>query len=129
VGETVKVKRAMVMEAGGQVQTFLLMIITGFFLGAFMDAYRSLLKYWQLRTLALCVVDCMYWLLNSIVVFYILLLGNWGDIRFYVFVGLSAGVACYHFWFKRRLQWWLLQLRYKKAQKTAGHFGAENKGN
>jgi len=101
------------MEESAQAQTFLLMMTTGFLLGALMDAYRSLLNHWQLRTLAFCLGDSMYWLVSSILVFCVLLLGNWGDVRFYVFVGLSGGAAFYRFWFKHRLHRLLLSLRNK----------------
>jgi spore cortex biosynthesis protein YabQ len=46
--------------------------------------------------------DLLYWLLATLVVFAGLLFGNWGEVRLYVFLGLSAGVLLYYRLFSRQ---------------------------
>ncbi|MDR3559994.1 MAG: spore cortex biosynthesis protein YabQ [Negativicutes bacterium] len=83
------------MNFAGQLETFLITIITGMVLGMMFDFYRIMRGVFRPRWLVTSVTDLLYWLLATAVVFVALLLGNWGEIRLYVFFGLFAGILCY----------------------------------
>jgi spore cortex biosynthesis protein YabQ len=84
------------VNSAGQLETFILTMLTGILLGLLFDFYRILrgmLKpHWFFTSLG----DLTYWLLATAIVFGILVFGNWGEIRLYVFFGLAAGMLSYY---------------------------------
>ena len=79
----------------GQLYTFLLLAATGVALAFLFDCYRVTRRLLRLRGFATAVGDCVYWLTVTAVVFLSLLKGNWGEIRFYVFLALFSGAGLY----------------------------------
>ncbi len=84
------------MNANGQIETFVITVVTGMALGLVFDFYRVLRAlyrpHWLLTTLA----DLAYWLLATGLVFLALLFGNWGELRLYAFIGLAFGALGYY---------------------------------
>ncbi|HMM22193.1 MAG TPA: spore cortex biosynthesis protein YabQ [Selenomonadales bacterium] len=84
------------MDYAGQTGTFVITVVTGCLLGLLFDVYRIgrgvLRPHWVITSLA----DLLYWLLATAIVFVALLLGNWGEVRLYVFIGLLTGVLLYY---------------------------------
>ena len=78
-----------------QLYTFLLLAAVGAGLGFLFDCYRVTRNFLRLRWAATAISDFLYWLLAAIVVFLALLEGNWGEIRFYVFLALLSGAGVY----------------------------------
>lgn len=76
-----------------QVQAFGLTVALGILMGFLFDFYRVL--YWFIRPAKWLtqVADLLFWLVLAVVVFSILLLSNWGEVRAYVFIGLAVGVG------------------------------------
>lgn len=76
---------------------FSVMILAGMAVGGLYDflqaaqAAVSLLPHGWRRTIA----DLMFWSLATVIVAITLLIGNWGDLRGYVFAGQAAGLALY----------------------------------
>lgn len=83
------------MNFSGQLETFIITVITGMFLGGLFDFYRIMRGVLRPRQIFTSLADLVYWLLATIIVFVALLFGNWGEIRLYVFVGLAAGILLY----------------------------------
>jgi len=83
------------MNYSGQLETFFITVVTGMFLGGLFDFYRIMRGVFKPRRTFTSVADLLYWLLATAIVFVALLLGNWGEIRLYVFFGLFAGILFY----------------------------------
>lgn len=77
-----------------QFYTMLSMIGMGIWLGAAVDTYRRFMHS-QRSSLLLIFCDVLFWIVQGLIVFYVLLLVNDGTIRFYIFVALLCGFAMY----------------------------------
>ncbi|SMD04592.1 spore cortex biosynthesis protein YabQ [Sporomusa malonica] len=84
------------MEFSAQVSTFLLIAATGILLGVLFDTYRVLRGVFRPPWLITSVADLLYWLVAAGIAFLALILGNWGELRFYVFIAMISGVAVYY---------------------------------
>jgi spore cortex biosynthesis protein YabQ len=79
-----------------QLNTFLLITVTGILLGVLFDTYRVLRGVFRPQWLITSVADLLYWLVAAGIAFLALMLGNWGELRFYVFIAMIAGVSVYY---------------------------------
>lgn len=86
------------MELTSQVLTFVMTIVTGILLGILFDCYRVLRGTFNPKTLMTWFTDLLYWLVATAVVFIALVVSNWGELRFYVFMGILSGVGVYYRW-------------------------------
>jgi len=84
------------VEFSTQVNTFLLIGATAMLLGVLFDVYRVLRGFFRPPWLITSVTDLVYWLVAAGVAFLALILGNWGELRFYVFIAMFLGVAAYY---------------------------------
>lgn len=76
----------------------MLLTATGAAVAFFFDCYRVTRNSLKLRKLTTEICDLIYWLLTTAIVFLALLKGNWGEIRFFVFLALISGAGLYfHF--------------------------------
>ncbi|MDR3589721.1 MAG: spore cortex biosynthesis protein YabQ [Negativicutes bacterium] len=91
------------MNYPGQIETFFITVVTGMFLGGLFDFYRIMRGLFKPRRVFTSLADLLYWLLATVIVFVALLLGNWGEIRFYVFCGLLVGLLLYFRFFSRQV--------------------------
>ncbi|MBO8137015.1 MAG: spore cortex biosynthesis protein YabQ [Desulfotomaculum sp.] len=66
--------------------------------GFLYDLYRVLVKLFKLKKWGVMLGDLLFWLILTPLVFVILLMGNWGEVRLYVFIGLSLGAVIYLKW-------------------------------
>jgi len=89
------------VDSTKQFEVLIIMIITGALLGVLFDFYRIMRGFVKPRWYITSVGDLVYWLLATVIVFGALLIGNWGEVRVYVFFGLAAGVAGYNRWLSR----------------------------
>jgi len=88
-------------ELSQQFLAFGLTIALGILMGVFFDFYRVLNRLLHPPRLVIQVGDLLFWLVLTGVVFTILFLGNWGEVRAYVFLGLALGLVIYFKWFSR----------------------------
>lgn len=84
------------MDFYGQIDTFLYTLLTGIILGVIFDFYRVFRGICRPHIWITSITDLMYWLLATILVFVALLVGNSGEVRLYVFIGLLLGVVLYY---------------------------------
>lgn len=84
------------MEFSTQIKTFLLIAATGIFLGVLFDTYRVIRKCYRPSNLITSLADLIYCLIASAIAFAALLAGNWGELRFYVFIALIIGLVAYY---------------------------------
>jgi spore cortex biosynthesis protein YabQ len=83
------------MTLSTQFATMLAMIGMGCFLGAGFDTYNRFLKRNERKTWIVFVNDVLFWLLQGLIVFYVLFIVNEGELRFYIFLALLCGFAAY----------------------------------
>lgn len=86
-----------------QVEAFMLTVVIGMVMGLMFDTYRILRGILRLKIVVTHIADLLFWLAVTAVVFLGLLLGNWGEVRFYVFLGLMLGGAVYYKFFSRMI--------------------------
>ncbi|WP_408008885.1 spore cortex biosynthesis protein YabQ [Pseudalkalibacillus sp. A8] len=93
------------MSLNVQLYTILAMVGSGIWIGAALDTYQRFQtrnKRWNwLRFIN----DIIFWFLQALIIFYILLQVNQGEVRVIIFLALLCGFACYRS---------LLQSAYKK---------------
>ena len=81
------------MIFSGQASTFLLTVALGFALGIFYDIFRILRQAFGPRVIFGAIWDLGFWLAVTLALFFVLLHLNFGELRFYIFLGLAIGVA------------------------------------
>lgn len=95
------------MNFNGQLDTFIYTLITGILLGIIFDVYRVMRRTFKPQIWVTSFTDLLYWLLATFLVFTTIIIGNWGEVRLYVFIGLILGVISY-FRFVSRIVIWLI---------------------
>lgn len=83
------------MNPHEQWMTLLWMMISGAAMGMAYDSYRVLAGELRFPKWSVHVIDLLYWIGAALFVFRMLYAANHGQLRFYVFVGLFAGVWIY----------------------------------
>lgn len=84
------------MEFSTQVKTFLLIALTGILLGVLFDTYQVLRRRFRPPWFVTSLTDLIYCLLAAAIAFAALLAGNWGELRFYVYIALFIGITAYY---------------------------------
>ncbi|MGI6036554.1 MAG: spore cortex biosynthesis protein YabQ [Limnochordia bacterium] len=78
-----------------QISAFLTVIAAGVFLGGLFDVYRVFRGFARPGAVLTTLFDAFFWLVASPCTIWILLTGNWGELRFYVPVGFLLGLFLY----------------------------------
>ncbi|WP_214484074.1 spore cortex biosynthesis protein YabQ [Bacillus sp. SM2101] len=83
------------MSLTTQFYTMMSMIGIGSFLGAALDTYGRFLQRSYRATWLVFINDIMFWCMQGFIIFYVLLLVNEGELRFYIFIAILCGYAAY----------------------------------
>ena len=75
---------------------FLSMLALGVLVGITFDFYRTCRYFWKPHRRATFVLDLLFSLFSTVLVYMGLLTVNWGEVRMYVFVGMSLGALVYY---------------------------------
>ncbi|CAG9623090.1 spore cortex biosynthesis protein YabQ [Sutcliffiella rhizosphaerae] len=78
-----------------QFYTMIAMIGVGAWLGLAIDTYGRFLKREKRARWIVFIHDILFWLLQGLIAFYVLLLVNEGELRFYILIALVCGFAAY----------------------------------
>lgn len=78
-----------------QFYAFLITVLAGIAIGVIFDFYRVIRGLARPRKVFTYLGDLVFWVISTMVIFFLLLVGNWGEIRFYVFVGILTGIGLY----------------------------------
>ena len=78
-----------------QVYLLLVTLVCGFILGFFFDIYRIIRWVVKPNKMSTFIGDLIYWLLMTALVFKVLLLTSYGEVRLYVFISLALGGYLY----------------------------------
>lgn len=82
-----------------QFHSFFFTMAVGLLIGIIIDGYRSLSYRRRFGSWITVAGDLFLWLFLSGLVFFLLLLNNWGEVRAYVLIGMAVGFLIYHRWF------------------------------
>jgi len=78
-----------------QFMTMLTMICGGFYLGMALDTFRRFSIYWRRPVWLLYTIEVLFWLIQTVILFYLLFTANQGEIRMYIFAAALLGFAAY----------------------------------
>ncbi|WP_077623914.1 spore cortex biosynthesis protein YabQ [Sediminibacillus massiliensis] len=78
-----------------QFTTILTMIAGGIYLGAAIDTFRRFETVWKRRVFFSYAVEIGFWLLQTLVLFYLLFRMNQGELRLYILLALICGFSMY----------------------------------
>ena len=87
-----------------QFYTLLAMIGMGSFYGAALDTYNRFLKRSERKRWIVFIHDVLFWVIQGLLIFYVLFLVNEGEFRFYLFLALLCGFSAYQSLFKKLYQ-------------------------
>ncbi|NMB45783.1 MAG: spore cortex biosynthesis protein YabQ [Firmicutes bacterium] len=79
----------------GQVYGFAVTITAGLSLGLLFDLYRLWRRATRPQRMVTALSDILFWMIATPLTYVYLLMGNWGELRFYVFLGLLLGLFLY----------------------------------
>jgi spore cortex biosynthesis protein YabQ len=88
------------MTLSTQFLTMLSMIMMGSLFGVMFDTYQRFLNRPNRKSWIVFFNDLLFWVIQALIIFYILFLVNNGELRFYIFVALLCGFAAYQSLFK-----------------------------
>ncbi|MFZ4454525.1 spore cortex biosynthesis protein YabQ [Salibacterium aidingense] len=83
------------MSLAVQFQTMAAMIMMGIIIGVNMDVYERITLQTFRRLWVRAGGDVLFWIVQALLVFYVLLRVNEGELRLYIFAGLAAGFLLY----------------------------------
>jgi spore cortex biosynthesis protein YabQ len=88
------------MTLSTQFLTMLSMIGMGALFGAMFDTYQRFLNRPKQKAWIVFINDLLFWIIQALIIFYMLFLVNNGELRFYIFIALVCGFAAYQSLFK-----------------------------
>ena len=74
---------------------FLVMVLIGLTVGVSFDIYNVTKKTIRRRRICVMIGDFFFWVISAINIIFLLLVGNWGEIRLYVIIGVAIGTLIY----------------------------------
>lgn len=78
-----------------QFYTLFAMTLLGMVMGLFFDIYRETVNILRLKKAVVDLWDLLIWILFIGITFVVLLYTNYGDVRFFVFIGIGIGLLAY----------------------------------
>lgn len=83
------------MSLDTQFLTMLMMIAGGVYIGMALDSYREFEKLMKRRRLLTIMFEILFWILQGMILFYLLFIVNYGELRLYIFLAILCGFAAY----------------------------------
>lgn len=102
---------------GEQFLTFAATFAGGLGAGFLYNYYRELRRAFRFRKWGTILGDIVFWLVTTSMIFLVLLRGNWGEVRLYVFVGLFLG-AFFYYWLLSAPVSRFLRFKFRVMQRT-----------
>lgn len=95
------------MSLTTQFYTMIAMIGMGSYFGAALETYSRFFRRRRKKRWTVVVNDVLFWILQALLLFYVLYMVNYGEIRFYIFLALLCGYAFYQSLLKNFYIWFL----------------------
>jgi spore cortex biosynthesis protein YabQ len=93
-----------------QAIVFSLVTVWGSFVGAIFDCFRILRKVWRPGYWGTSLGDIIFWLIVTVFTYFFLMLLTWGEVRFYIFLGMGLGLCIYLKFFSQAVRKYLLKV-------------------
>ncbi|WP_409272976.1 spore cortex biosynthesis protein YabQ [Neobacillus sp. SCS-31] len=90
-----------------QFLTMAAMVSAGAGFGAMLDTYQRFLNRPKRKNWITFINDILFWVVQALIVFYVLFHVNKGEVRFYIFIALFCGFAAYQALLKGAYLWLL----------------------
>jgi len=87
-----------------QIISFFVTVGLGLIMGAIFDFYYILRCFIKPKKVFIHIGDLFIWLFMILLVFVTLIYTNWGEVRFYVFLGIALGTLVYYIVFSKYLK-------------------------
>lgn len=78
-----------------QASLFLIFTIEGIIIGLIFDIFRILRRSFKTADIVTYIEDILFWLITGILILYTIFVFNYGEIRFFMFVGIFLGAMLY----------------------------------
>lgn len=78
-----------------QFYAFIVTMLMGLTIGLLFDIYKFTIGIVRPGKIFGYIADLSFWVISTLTVFLLLLIGNWGEIRLYVVIGVLIGAAVY----------------------------------
>lgn len=75
--------------------TMAAMVVSGVYLGLIQDTFRRFSIYWEKKKVLPYFMEISFWILQTLIIFYVLFRVNAGELRFYVFLACLLGFSAY----------------------------------
>ncbi len=85
----------MILSLNEQASLFLFSVSLGFIIGFIYDIFRIIRFIFNHKKIWVQIEDALYWLISVFFVFLFLLKKNYGEVRFYMIVGVFLGMFLY----------------------------------
>lgn len=81
--------------ASNQAFVFFIFVLTGIIIGLIFDVFRALRKSFKTKDYITYIEDIVFWIIVGILLMYVTFKYNYGEIRFYMFLGTFLGGILY----------------------------------
>ena len=78
-----------------QANLFLIFTIEGIIIGFIFDIFRILRKSFKTSDIVTYIEDILFWIITGVLILYSIFIFNYGEIRFFMFVGMFLGAMFY----------------------------------
>jgi len=78
-----------------QFTTMAMMVLSGIYLGLIQDTFRRFAIHWEKKKALSYLIEISFWILQTLIVFYVLFRVNAGELRLYVFLACLLGFSAY----------------------------------
>lgn len=78
-----------------QLLTMIFMVLSGLYLGMALETFRRFSPLWRKNKFLVYFLEICFWLVQTLIIFYVLYRVNAGELRLYIFVACLLGFATY----------------------------------
>lgn len=71
------------------------MTLSGIYLGMALDTFRRFTPYWKGNIFLTYLMEICFWMMQAIIIFYVLFRVNSGEVRFYIIIAVALGFSMY----------------------------------
>lgn len=108
------------VSLAGQMYAFVMTVAAGASVGLLFDVYRVVRSALCPKRWVSVLCDAVYWLVVTPVVFLLLLVANWADLRYYVVIGMGLGLFAYFQLASAYILWACLNIQHAAGALAAG---------
>lgn len=78
-----------------QLKSFFIFTVIGIIIGILFDIFRISRKIFKTSDILTYIEDILFWLISGLIILFSIFLFNNGELRLYIFIGISIGILIY----------------------------------